>query len=389
MKAIDQGFTNRKKTNKIGRKGKKERCVFMGRQKRRGPKGKGNTKTVVIIVAILIVLIAGAMFFIASGKENSKVAPEKQALINPLTGLEVKSLPARPFILSTDNDSSAARPQSGLSKADIVYEFPVEGGGSRLEPIYYSKLPGKIGPARSARPYFIDMAREYKAVFVHHGWSPAAEKYLKSGVIPHISAFEYNDIFYRSTDRSSPHNSYINGKDIQALIKKKGWDEKQKPRSFEFLGKGGTPNGNQVKEVKVNYIAAKNTYVYDDETGLYGRSVNGAIYTDKETENQITTSNIVVQKVQSKVLDQKGRLKIDMTTGGKCWLFTQGKVMGGTWSKADLDSPTIYKDSNDVEFKLTPGNTWIQVIDGSSSVNYKEIKPETEITSESGSNGGE
>ncbi len=330
---------------------------------------KNGIKILVIVLAVLVVgggIGAYALLGGASSDWPEIVKPKT----NPLTGEVDANLPSRPFILSTDNDSSLARPQSGISKADIVYEFPVEGGSSRLEPIYYSQVPDKIGPSRSARPYFIDMAREYKAVFVHHGWSPQAKKYLESNVIPYISAFSHGDIFYRSTDRSAPHNSYPTGKDVWALIKKKGWDKEQDVRKFAFLSDGEKQEGARAVDINIDYRVNKNNYKYDAKTGLYKKSVGGEVYTDKETGKQITTRNILVQKVKSKVLDEKGRLKINMTAGGDAMLFTNGVVVKGSWSRKNLDSPTIFKDKDGNEMKLNVGTSWIQVVDDTVTITY-------------------
>lgn len=336
-------------------------------------KKRSRMKALVIVLAVLVIIGGGGgvAAYMLMGTSMSDWPEIKEPQTNPLTGEVDADLPSRPFILSTDNDSGLARPQSGISKADIVYEFPVEGGSSRLEPIYYSKIPDKIGPSRSARPYFIDMAREYKAVFVHHGWSPQAKAYLESDVIPYISAFTYGNIFYRSTDRYAPHNSYTTGQDVWKLIREKGWDEKQDVRRFQFLKSGKKQTGMAATEIHIDYRVNKNTYKYNPKTGKYKRYVNGESYTDKETGKQITAKNILVQKVSSKVLDEKGRLEINMLAGGDAILFTNGVAVQGRWTRADLDSPTVFKDSQGKEFKLNVGNSWIQVTDDTVSIDYK------------------
>lgn len=340
-----------------------------GRKVRR--KKKNRSMKILLVVLAVLVVGGGVASFALLGGGYSDWPEIKDPKTNPLTGEIVTELPSRPFILSTDNDSGLARPQAGISKADIVYEFPVEGGSSRLEPIYYSQVPDKIGPARSARPYFIDMAREYKAVFVHHGWSPQAKAYLEKNIIPYISAFSYGNMFYRSSDRAAPHNSYTTGKDVWNLIREKGWDEEQEVREFQFFRDGQSQEGKTAVNIDINYPVNENNYKYDEETGLYGRSVGGEVYTDKETGEQITTRNILVQKVKSKVLDEKGRLKINMTAGGDALLFTNGTVAEGKWSREDLDSPTIFTDKEGKEFKLNVGTTWIQVVDDNTEISYK------------------
>lgn len=143
-------------------------------------KKKSKAPLIIIIVIIAAVIAAGLVwyFMFRDNGTGNPVTAKKTENVNPLTGLAVKKgeLPSRPVVVSTDNDNSDARPQSGIGQADIVYEVPIEGGGSRYEPIYFSKMPKQCGPTRSARPYIVDIAREYKAVFVHNGWSSSGQR---------------------------------------------------------------------------------------------------------------------------------------------------------------------------------------------------------------------
>ena len=149
-------------------------------------------------------------------EEEEEVVEEEPKAINHITGeaVEDDELPARPLIVSIDNVGSAI-PQSWTSMADIVYEFPVEGKQTRLQAIFYSEFPEEFGPIRSTRPYFVDLTREYKGVFLAHGWSPDAKKYLKSGVVPYINAMDTDCDFYRVSDKSAPHNSYIKWSEVK------------------------------------------------------------------------------------------------------------------------------------------------------------------------------
>jgi len=139
-------------------------------------KSKKKSKTPLVIVILLVLVVAtGAGLYLSGNLPFAKPEPVDNRPINPLTGLRAETLPNRVVQFSIDNVNSI--PQSGLSKADIIYEFPAEGGLTRLQVLFYSKTPDVVGPIRSARPYFIDLAREYNAVFVHHGGSPAAFAY--------------------------------------------------------------------------------------------------------------------------------------------------------------------------------------------------------------------
>lgn len=328
----------------------------------------------VIILAVLVIVI-GVVGVVALGGKIIGGLPgikDNTEVINPLTG-EVNSeeLPARPLIVSIDNVGDAV-PQSWLSKTDLVYEFPVEGKQTRLQAVYYGEFPEEFGPIRSTRPYFVDLTREYKGIFLAHGWSPEAKEYLLSDVVPYINAMNSDCEFYRVDDKSAPHNSYIKWEEVKAKIDQQGWwDEKQDIRSFEFLKGAQANEGAAASSLTFRYTGSKFEFTYDEETGKYTRTLEGEEYVDNETGEPITTSNVLVQKVSSTVLDSKGRLKIDMCAGGEAILFTGGVAVEGTWSRESLDSRTIFTDNEGNEFKLTPGNTWVEITDQNCELSYK------------------
>ncbi|MDD5986508.1 MAG: DUF3048 domain-containing protein [Eubacteriales bacterium] len=332
-----------------------------------------------IAAAAAVIIIAAVGIFFAVHQKAAAPTKSKPAAVktvkNPLTGLALKKgrkLPARPIIVSTDNDSALARPQSGLSRADIVYEVPAEGGASRYEPIYYSRFPSQAGPTRSVRPYIIDIAREYDAILVHNGYSPQAKAYLEENVVPYYPAQKYDDtLFWRSSDRQAPHNQYTDVAKDYRQARKDGNAEKKTLRTFKWYGRNDKVQGRKALEVHVNYPVTANTYKYDAEKKLYARYVAGEVSTDlSNSDAKITCANILVQEVSSGMYDEK-RLDIDMTQGGRAYLFTAGKVRKGTWSRDSLDGRTVFKDSDGREFRMTPGTTWIQVINEQGSVSYK------------------
>ena len=337
-------------------------------------KTKKHRKT---LISVLLVMVCAAAMVIFSGCGAEE---EVVTYTNPLTGkiTETEVDTARPLVVSIDNVNEAV-PQSWLSKADLVYEFPVEGQQSRLNAIYYSKFPEEFGPIRSTRPYFVDLTREYKGVFLAHGWSPAARDYLFSGVVPYINAMNSGLDFYRVDDKPAPHNSYIKWETVKEEIDAQGWwDEKKKIKAFKFLKDGTESAGDRVDKVEFSYDAADCEFTYDAESNKYVRTVDGAEYIDKETGKSIKVSNVLVQLVKSREVDSKGRLEIDMCAGGDALLFTNGRVVKGTWSREDLDSRTIFVDAEGNQFRLSRGKSWVEVADQNCDIDYEIIPEETE-----------
>ena len=103
-------------------------------------------------------------------------------------------------VLATINNHPLARPQSGISEADIVYEFVAEGNVTRLLALFQSELPEEIGPIRSARDYFIHIAKGLDAFYVAHGYSPDARALLQTDFVDNVNGMQYDGtLFKRST----------------------------------------------------------------------------------------------------------------------------------------------------------------------------------------------
>ncbi len=402
-------------------------------------------KKLLTLLGMLVLTAALVLGMTAcGGSSEPEAVAEPEPVFNPLTGEEVDSvsdLPVRPVIVSIDNVGDAI-PQSNLSYADMIYEFPVEGLQTRLEAVFYTKHPEFVGPIRSTRPYFVDLTREYQGVFVAYGWSPDAKRYLKERHVPWINGMVHTELYHRVSDKAAPHNAYIDWENIEKHAKDNGdWfseDKRKTIRPFRFAGvneeqadkaleeeiaaqqaeegvEEGAEEGaaeetaaetatdetatdetaaEEEKEkvqpklcdgVKFDYTYSHCSFDYDEEAGVYKRSVKGSPYIDKESGEQMTCKNIIVQKVSSEVLDYKGRLGIDMCEGGKALLFSDGKVTKGTWTRHDLDTRTVFMDENGEQFTLTPGNTWVEVVDQNCKVSYdaKEMPEETEAADES------
>lgn len=378
-------------------------------------KTKNKKFSAIITIALAIILALGTLALTGCGGSGTDTAaPEEEGPeINPLTGIEAEGeLPARPVIVSIPNAPDGAIPQSNISYADMIYEFPVEGQLTRIQAIYMTEFPDKVGPIRSVRYYFVDLCREYKAAHVGYGWGKKAHKYMDKCNIPHINGMQDTQLFYRVEDKSAPNDAYINWEDIQKRADSEGWfKEKQNIKPFKFRDeeweaakaeaqkvideKSESTDEADVKEVekaktllaepkkassvKVSSTGCNSECKYNEETGLYDRYWYGEPYVDKETGKQLSFSNVIVQYVTSDIMvdedtglqDEKGRLEINMAEGGKAVLFTNGECIEGTWSREDLGSRTIYKDSNGRQFRLTPGKTWVYIVDQNLSCSYE------------------
>ncbi|HSD12679.1 MAG TPA: DUF3048 domain-containing protein, partial [Patescibacteria group bacterium] len=113
------------------------------------------------------------------------------------------------YFAATIDNLSVARPQAGLTKASLVFEAPVEGGITRFLAVFPDDVTAdRIGPVRSARPYFLDWASEFDAVYAHVGGSPEALEKIVAYDMRDLNEFFAGKYFWRDENRDAPHNAY-------------------------------------------------------------------------------------------------------------------------------------------------------------------------------------
>ena len=293
----------------------------------------------------------------------------------PLTGMlveDAEDLKLRPIAVMLDNEYNA-RPQSGLLDAEIVYEIPVEGNITRYMAVYHHNPSDKIGPVRSARPYFIDKAMELNAVYVHCGGSPQALQDLVTLKVDTLNDLKGSPCFWRSTDRKMPHNLYTSTKLMREVMESNKFNNKTVPEYFKFSEELLNLDGKNTRSISFNY--SKNYtvgYEYNEKDKLYYRTINGIRLKDKESSKDIATTNIIVEKTTAKVLDKVGRLEVSNLGKDRGYYLTVGKLIEIEWSKSSRSAKTIYKDLKGNEIIMNKGTTWIQVVPDYVRVEIKE-----------------
>lgn len=299
-----------------------------------------------------------------AGLTNPAGSEAKNGLLCPLCGLPLEKLPAnRPLAVMIDN-LNLARPQSGLEQADLVYEAPVEGGITRLMPVFYHQKPGKIGPIRSARPYFISMAQENQAVYIHCGGSDEALQTLAGKSIASVNEISLPKYFWRSPQRPEPRNLYSSSEQLELAAKERGINLGAKTSARQFIKDDTALGGGITAEtVTLSYGVQSNEvkYVYNAADKVYRRFNGGQQHVDADSGRQLTAANVVVQYVGGRVLDGEGRLQLGIIGSGKAAVYIRGQKIDATWSKSAADSRTVFKNQQGAEIAFAPGTTWIQL----------------------------
>lgn len=307
-------------------------------------------------------------------------AGKELPFVTPFSGEHVaEEATARP-VLVTINNHPKARPQSGLAQADVVYEMLAEGDVTRFLALYQSELPETIGPIRSSRDYFIDIAKGLDAFYIAHGYSPEAKSMLDKNVVDHINGMQYDGIYFnRSSERKAPHNSYISGENVVAGAEKVGASLLyQKKVSYPFYDEEDNVKiGVQANEVAMNYSNSgtfNSRYEYDSETNRYERFSANVQTEDYVTKQPIELANILFFEMPHRVIDSEGRRDITIDGGGSAYVFQAGTMREVKWENTDGLLIAVEEDGSEV--KLVPGQTWIHFVPTSpglaSSVTYSE-----------------
>ena len=305
-----------------------------------------------------------------------------------LTGekMAAEDVNKRPLAVMMNNRKEGC-PQTGIAKASIIYEAPVEGRVTRLMGLFenYEEMD-RIGYIRSSRDYFVYCALEYDAIYAHFGQAtPYVGELLNSDRVDNISGAVAGidhpaaNSFFRTTDRSAPNNVCL---DIQGLLKdidKMGYETvygQTHKAKFAFAPDGTKPdNGAGAKAVNLypggkgntagnGYSLVEARFEYNEEDGKYYRYQYGEPQIDESTGEHLAYDNVIFQYCTGEVRDKDDYLAFGLhgDNGMKAQVCTQGRMTEGTWSRYSDTDPAYYVDGDGKPITLSQGKTWICLI---------------------------
>lgn len=347
---------------KIKIEGEKEKYLATVKKSKKWP--------IIIIIGVLLVAAGLLGYFVLGRPEktntNESLVNEKEGQVRRvLDGVydEEKNQNKYPIAMMIEN-LVTVRPQSGLDKANLVYEVLVEGGITRFMAVFGLTIPiDYIGPVRSARPYFLDWVKEYNALYGHVGGSPKAMSLISAYDVFNLDQFYDSRYYWRDKEREAPHNVYTSTKLLLFALYDKKAVEEGNYQGYKFkddvvLDKRPA----EAKSITIDYssFSYKVEYQYDREKNVYLRSQGGKPFESKDA-GQIAAKNVVVQYVKTSV-EEEGRLAMETIGEGKSIVFQDGKAAIGTWKKEGRNRRTKFYNDQGEEIEFNAGQTWIQVV---------------------------
>lgn len=295
--------------------------------------------------------------------------------VSPFTGLPVDDpalLERMPAAVKISN-SPIARPQSGLSRADVVIEHLAEGDITRFTAIYHSQEAERIGSVRSARLIDLELPVLFDAFLVYSGASGEVNRLIEdSDFADRTLSDERKDPgFYRLDipGRTYEHTLFTDSELLQQYAADQGWTTPPRYRGWQW-SQQPPRQAARARTITIPYSAEYSdvSYQYDAALGAYRRSILGEPHVDDLTGEQLTADNVVVLTVNHVptliVEDALGNqsVEIQLWGQGRMQLFRDGTVQEGLWLRPQREDPLLFVDEAMQPLELKPGNVWIQIV---------------------------
>lgn len=351
-------------------------------------------RSLIRIVSILLALVIVVSSFAGCNKDEPEpqttesttepiettTEPPIPENINPLTGiadLSVNAIDSRPVAIIVEN-SPAARPQWGISTPDIVIEGVAEGGITRMMWIYadVEDIPEKVGPIRSARHDYVELAKGMNAIFVHMGGSDGARYGLTLGYqtirnlgVNNIDGQTYlGTYFQRDTTRNTAieHRAYTSGSYIKSAIANIGYATKQTDDNWMPYSVILTENSS-VEKAPCSEISAHfangfvHNFIYSNVENKYYNYLGNKVMTDGNDGKSMAVENVIILYTPVTTLNTKEGHKdwnLEVTNGEGYYAYG-GQVQPICWSKAGKSAPLKITTPDGKELVVNQGQTWM------------------------------
>lgn len=266
----------------------------------------------------------------------------------------------RPALVVKIDNVPRARPQAGINDADVVYVELVEGGVTRYAAVFHSENVGTVGPVRSMRTTDINLLRPLnKPLFANSGGNSRTTQAINASPLVNIGhATGAGGAYYRNNSRPAPHNLFSS----TAALRRAGGTAGGAPPELFTIRRPGTELPNVTSETTGVSVQYRNTSVsYTWNGSGWARSQDGRPTVDTAGVRTAPETVIVQFTPYGVSPADRNSPEADTVGNGKAWIFTEGTLIRGSWSKPNPGDVTLYRDSQGNEVQLLPGRVWVEL----------------------------
>ena len=318
---------------------------------------------------------------VASGGSDTPGAVDSPAIWS-LTGLPgPDDAQLKPILVVKVENNSIVRPQTGLDRADLIFEELVEGGASRFAAVFQSNIPDEVGPVRSVRHVDVSLAAPIADVFAFSGGAKRTMKYVGLELPTTMSQVrEGAPGMNRKPGVSAPNNLFLDTKQMFSAVA-----EYETPSSGFFVpspmsaavpvpSSSATavpvvpaPVGKAVNTVEVAFSTlAKPNWKWNAADKLWMRSEGSNPFNNIDG-SQFGTNNLVIIEIREVDAGYKGStggyVPRSVTSGsGRGWVLSNGQAVEVKWNKPSVISQMELSDTNGNPFTMPTGRTWVELL---------------------------
>ena len=290
----------------------------------------------------------------------------------PLTGAPspLGAVPARPALAIKIDNYPQARPQSGLDKADIVFEEPVEGGVTRYVAVFQCQDTSLVGPVRSARypdVGILDLLND--PIFIHVGGIAPIQSMIRDANDDDYDLYYEGAIIQHPSGRQAPFDTYISTVAAYEANKK---DTSVPAPLFSYSATA--PTGIPVASVHIPFSPTSDeTWTWNPTTKKFRLSYSGVPAVSLNGV-ALRADNVVIMHVVTTrgpwLENNVGGYEVEVnpTGTGALQVLRDGVLISGTWSRNGLSSPLQLATSAGTPLTLAPGQTWVELVPTAISV---------------------
>lgn len=311
-------------------------------------------------------LTAAVAVSLAAGCTPGPGAPEDGRAPHPESSSSTRSgHPASVLAVKVDN-VRAARPQTGLDAADVVYVEPVEGGLSRLMAVYATELPKSVGPVRSARESDLELLRQFdRPTLAFSGAQGKLLPLIDKAPLRAEPPGEKSDAYVRDADRPAPHNLYVRPGEL--LSRPPGADALTTGYHYGEAPEGGRT----VSSRTVRYPSASFAFTWSESRDRWLVGMDGDPARTAEG-GRLAPATVVVQHVdvrESEFHDSRGNYSpyVETVGSGEAEVLRDGRVYDATWKRGAATDGTAFTARNGTPLNFAEGQVWVVFVDSTNS----------------------
>jgi len=342
----------------------------------------GIAVVIVIVVAVALLSSGGSSQQAkpaaapAGGSTTSKAVAPSSSSVCPLTGAPAPdgAVPDRPALAVKVGNDPAARPQSGLSRTDIVFEVPIEGAITRFIAVFQCQGAARVGPVRSTRWIDVQLLEQLgHPIFGFAGGINPDRALVATSPLFDADFFRHYDLYYRDQSQLAPNNLYVATASLWKL------DHSTTPPPALFTYSTAMPAGSgasSVGSVALTYSSIYEvTWQWEASSGRWLRFY-GTTPADGASGTQLSAANVVIERVNTVpgryVEDSEGDYGVhSITVGrGRATVLRNGVAISGYWERSSIRQRTRLVTAGGSTIDLTPGNTWVELVPNDASVTF-------------------